>query len=162
VDTTDERRTELIRRSRFFDDRDAPLIRSHVFDNAREDIVFSPRMLNIHRDIINEVGSDECLEDLWVSPVGIKFYLESESLDLGTELSEISVDCGFSSADRDSLEKSLSCFEEFEKIFLALTGDLESRYALGENEVRVVTVSAPKIASKCKYHTRNMSRIVYK
>lgn len=93
--------------------------------------------------------------------VGIEFYLESERLDPRAELSEVSMYRWFTTTYRDSFEESLSGLEEVEEFFFFFTRDLELRYTLREDEVRIVAVATSEIASESKNNTCNVSRIIY-
>lgn len=117
-------------------------------------------MLDIHSEIIHEIFFNELCNHIWILTISIEFHSESSRLDGPTKIWKISVDGWLPSTDRYPIKYSNSPIKEIIKYFLGDMSGFISYNLIWYYHLRIMTISATKIASSGKYYCCNMARIV--
>lgn len=156
------RGAEFIVGSPIHDELDTLHVRKTVRRFSGELSVPIDRILDIHRDIIDESLIEEIPDHFGIAPVRIELHEESELFDPSTKDGKIDVDRRLSSADHNSVYESYAGLEKAEENFLADHVPFGLSELLWEHEFGIMTVTAPEIATGRKDERRDLSRIVEK
>ena len=154
VNSTNNRTSKFIIWCHFFDNFDAFGIRANIRNAPDQRLVFFPRMLDIHRHIIQQIFFEQILNYLWTIAIGIKFYQKTHIFDFSDKIFQIFMNRRFPATNRNSFKNSLPFFEKLKKIFRLLQAIFNLTNFFWQNKFTIVTISASKIAPKRENNTR--------